>query len=201
MKKQIITIHGGDTFKTYEDYIQDLKDFEINFDDLRNKKWRNNLTERLGEEYEVLSLQMPNKFNAKYIEWKIWFDKYVPFFDKDIILIGHSLGGIFLAKYLAENEINKNIVATLLVAPPFDDKDSDYSLVDFILPADMCKLEKQGGKIIFYHSKDDPIVPFVDVEKYKKVVSGSEIRIFEDRGHFFQSEFPEIVEDIKTMFS
>jgi len=54
------------------------------------------------------------------------------------------------------------------VAPRYDDKDSEYSLADFVLPATLEKFEKQGGRIFLYHSEDDSVVPFVDFEKYKK---------------------------------
>ena len=33
MKKQVIVIHGGDTFKTHEEYLRFLKEWEINFED------------------------------------------------------------------------------------------------------------------------------------------------------------------------
>jgi len=43
---------------------------------------------------------MPCIENAKYNEWKIQFEKYLKRTDNDLILIGMSLGGIFLTKYL-----------------------------------------------------------------------------------------------------
>ena len=32
MKKQIVVIHGGDTFETYEQYLNFLKNYEINIE-------------------------------------------------------------------------------------------------------------------------------------------------------------------------
>ena len=75
---------------------------------------------------------MPNLINAKYNEWEIIFNKLVPFLNDTIIFIGHSLGGV-LAKYLSENKFPKKILATFLICAPYDDKDADYSLVDFNL--------------------------------------------------------------------
>ena len=133
MKKQIIIIHGGDTFDTYKEYIFDLKNFKIDFEKMMSKGWKDNMGKSLGRGFEVILPKMPNAFNAKYLEWKIWFQKMVPFFENKIVLVGHSLGGIFLAKYLSENKVPKEILATFLVAAPYNDKDSEYSLVDFIL--------------------------------------------------------------------
>ncbi len=54
---------------------------------------------------------MPNALNAKYLEWKILLGRLAPCFNKEAAFIGHSLGGIFLAGYLAENEFPKKILA------------------------------------------------------------------------------------------
>ena len=105
MKKQVVVIHGADTFDTYEDSLKFLRNFEIDsLEYFKGKNWKTSLQERLGDEFEVISPRMPNTLNAKYLEWKIWFEKLVPLLNEEVILIGHSLGGTFLAKYLAENK-------------------------------------------------------------------------------------------------
>ncbi len=201
MKTQVVVVHGGDTFETYDEYISFLKSYEIDLDDLRKEGWKHSLGKKLGSKFEVLLPEMPNKSNAKYLEWKIWFDKIVPLLQDNLILIGHSLGGIFLAKYLSENNFPKKILGTLLVAPPFDAKDSDYTLADFILSKDLSRFEEQGGAIKIYHSKDDYVVPFADLEKYKKALPSASTSVFENYGHFGVAEFPEIVEEIKSLTS
>jgi hypothetical protein len=143
---------------------------------------------------------MPNSLNAKYIEWKIIFDKLAPFLNDRVVLIGHSLGGVFLAKYLSENKFPKKIIATFLVSAPFGDKNFEPTLADFIFNGDLSKLQEQGGKIFLYYSKDDLCVPFTDLERYKQELPEAEAMVFEDRGHFNQPEFLEIVEKIKNVF-
>ncbi len=199
MKQQLIVIHGGETFDTYDEYLKFLKSTEVDFDGEKIKKWKKTLGEKLGDNFDVISPQMPNGLNAKYLEWKIWFEKYIPYLNDGMILLGHSLGAIFIAKFLSENILPKKILATLLVAPPFDDKDYNYSLADFALPEDMTKFEQQAGKITIYHSKDDPVVPYADAEKYKNKIPSIELITFSDRGHFSQEVFPEIVDDIITL--
>ncbi len=196
MKKQIVVIHGGDTFETYEEYLTFLNSFDIDLAYFKKKGWKNSLQEKLGSDYDVISPRMPNKENAKYKEWKIWFEKMLPHLSSEFILVGYSLGGIFLAKYLSENRLTQKIKATLLVAAPFDASDSEYTLADFILPSDLSLFEKQGGNIVLYHSKDDPVVPFVDLHKYKSKLETAKTVVFEDRGHFSQEDFPEIVSEI-----
>lgn len=199
MKKQIIIIHGGDTFKTYKDYLISLKRYKINFERFKTKGWKDNISKQLGKNFEVISPRMPNPMNAKYNEWKIMFDKLQPFFKNNLLLIGHSLGGIFLAKYLSENKFSKKIKATFLIAAPYGDKNSKDYLGDFILPKNLGKLQNQGGKVFIYHSQDDPVVPFSDFKKYQKSFKNSISRVFTNRGHFNQERLPELVRDIKTL--
>jgi len=56
---------------------------------------------------------------------------------------------------------------------------------------------KQCKNIHFFQSKDDPVVLFGEMERYKKDLPESKLHIFEDRGHFKQEYFPEIVQEIK----
>lgn len=200
MKKQIVIIHGGDTFETYSEYIASLKGTVIDsLASIMKVGWKDSLQEKLGPKYEVILPKMPNKANAKYLEWKIWFDKIVPLLDTRVILIGHSLGGIFLAKYLAENTIRNEIVATILIASPHSELASHYSLADFVLPKDAHRFQQQAKKIFIYHSKDDYVVPFDSLQKYKEMLPTATVHVFENRGHFNQETFDELVSLLKTL--
>lgn len=200
MKQQIVAIHGGDTFADadYEKYLDFLRGIELDYEKLTADKsdWKRGLRKILGENYEILLPSMPNKFNARYDEWKLWFEKLFPFLRDDLILIGHSMGGAFLAKYLTENNFPKKIKALFLVAAVYD-KDTDGNpLWTFTLPK---SLKAPTDKVFVYHSSDDPVVPIGDMDLYKKQFPNAVTRVFQDRGHFNQEEFPEIVADIKTL--
>ncbi len=185
---------------TYEAYLTYLKNKEINFEKygLRQEDWQGNLKNRLGPTFQVIRPEMPNKRNAKYPEWKIWFEKFFPFINDGVILVGGSLGGTFLAKYLAENQFPKKIKAVFLLAACFDDLPEE-PLLDFSLPQSLEKIESQTGKIILYHSKDDDVVPFAHLAKFQQALPSAAVRIFEDRGHFNQLELPELTQDIKAL--
>ena len=111
MKKQVIVIHGGDAFNTYKEYLAFLKNYEFNFEKLKIKGWKDALSEKLGKNFEVVLPKMPNSMNAKYSEWKIMFDKLLPFLENNLVLVGHSLGGIF-GKIFIRKQISKKILAT-----------------------------------------------------------------------------------------
>ena len=196
MKKQVLVIHGGDAFATYEEYLTSLRDYKVDLSYFRRKGWKKTLPEKLGENYDVLNPEMPDPWNAKYIEWQIVFEKILPLLNDAIILIGHSLGGSFLAKYLSENKINKKIVGVFLVAACYDKDANGNGLHTFAMPE---KLSMPTDKVFLYHSKDDTSVPFGDLELFHKQLPQATLRIFEDRNHFHQEEIPELVEDIKNL--
>lgn len=200
MKKQIIAIHGGETFETYKQYISFLENIEIDFERMMSEGWKDNMEKDLGKGFEVVLPRMPNAYNAKYLEWKIWFEKMIPFFENKVVLIGHSLGGIFLVKYLSENKFPKKILAIFLVAAPYNDKNLDYSLADFKLKKDLSLLQNQSEKLFIYQSRDDAVVPFADFEKYKKALPDANFREFNNKEHFSQKNFPEIVWEIRKIF-
>lgn len=199
MKKQVVVIHGGGTYKTYKEYIVYLRSLKIDLDSYRRKEWKDSLSDRLGKGFEVFLLKMPNPTNAQYNEWKILFNKIARLLENNVILIGHSLGGVFLAKYLSENKFPKKILASILVAAPYGQKDIKEFLGDFVVSNNLKKFRKQGGKIFLYHSKDDPIVPYINLGKYQKALPEAVVKVFKNREHFSQTEFPELVEEIKKV--
>ena len=199
MKTSVILIHGGETFENYNAYIMHLKNctFDPKKAETQSKRWNRNLQNSLGDDFNVIQPIMPSKNNAKYKEWKIWFEKIFPHIQEGSVLIGHSLGGTFLIKYLSEHDFPYVITATHIVAAPYDDKGADYSLADFTLPNTLRKFTTQAGKIFLYHSKDDPVVSFTNFEKYTQILPDAEKVIFKDKGHFMQEKFPELVMNIK----
>lgn len=200
MKQQVLVIHGGTSFDSHEEYIDFIKTRELTCEALQQcEDWRFSLGRELGDGFEVLFPKMPNATNARYEEWCLWLERCLSFVRGDVILIGHSLGGIFLTKYLSEHLFPKRITATLLVAPPFDTTSTDESLRDFALPASLKKFEKQAGAIYLMYSQDDPIVPFGELGKYTRALPQAKSMVFDDRGHFRQATFPELVSLLKSV--
>lgn len=193
-----MVIHGGSAFGTREEYLDFLRKYPIDIERYKTEKddWKPWLREALGPGYEIILPVMPNKTNARYEEWKIWMDKLLPYLNDGVVLVGHSLGGSFLAKYLSENIFPKKIAAAMLVAALFDTDDHGNGLETFALPA---KLNFQTDHVYLYHSTDDSVVPFRNFESFAKSLPTSQSRVFNDRGHLNQETFPELVEDIKSL--
>ncbi|MFA6082078.1 MAG: alpha/beta hydrolase [Patescibacteria group bacterium] len=198
MTQQILVINGGNAFETHEEYIQNLKNREVTLEKMVAKSWKDNLADALGGNYQVLIPKMPNARNARYAEWKIMFEKIIPLLDDNVIIIGHSLGGIFTAKYLSENVSSRKIKAVYLVAAPYNTP-TKHPLVDFNIIKSLDGLAKQVKTIFIYQSKDDKVVPFSNCKDYVKELLQATLRVFDDRKHFDQPTFPEIVEDIRAL--
>ncbi len=198
-KRQVFLIGGGNTYDSYHDYLRDLKKKKLDFSRLTQKRWKDSFARKVGTAFEVVQPRMPNSDNAKYAEWVISFRKLIPFMRDGVILIGHSLGGIFLAKYLASHRFPRRIKATILIAAPFTADDMDESLGDFTLPISLRRFARQGGDIFLYQSEDDPVVPASHVRLYQLALPSATARMFNKKGHFNQATFPELVLEVQLL--
>ena len=203
MKQQILVIHGANSFLEYEDYIEALQQSakQRKIEDFDKKGWKGNLQEALGDDYQVITPRMPNKNNARYLEWKIWLNGFIDQIDENAIFIGHSMGGIFLAKYLSETK--RNYKALVLVAAPFGDGDEGKelreSLGDFNFDdKDMLK-NLADDKVTLFHSTDDPVVQYSDSDMYLTYLPHAKRVTLEGRSHCNQETFPEVTQLVRSL--
>ena len=190
--KQIVIVHGGSSFNNYENSLNNLKNSQLHYERLLwVQKWRDWLAQEIVVA-DVLLPDFPNKQNADYTEWKIYFEKLLSLLRNDIQLVGYSLGAMFLAKYLHESPLSKPVRRLVLVSPCYDDE-SVEDLGSFQVTS-ATGLETSAKEIHLFHSKDDPVVPFTELAKFQRDLPTATVHIFEDRNHFFQPTFPELKE-------
>jgi len=196
--KQLFYIRGGMTFRDDKDYIDFLKNRKLSIEE-KNRWHEKFLKENLIDYCKIIKPRMPLEDNAKYEDWKIHFERYLSLLENEIILIGSSLGGMFLAKYLSENIISKKIISLYLICPPFDGSNRKYIAGGFDLNSDLSKIEKNCQNIKILFSEDDDIVPVSHAKKYEEKLKSAKVIIYKSKnGHFRIKEFPEIVEMIKN---
>ena len=197
-KTQVLVVHGGMTFKNEKDYLHYLKTKKVST--AKKIYWAGDYLEKnLGKRFEVISSRMPLQDYAEYRDWKILFGRYIKLLKSGSILIGSSLGGIFIAKYLSENKLPKKVLSVYLVCPPFDDTIPGEDLVGgFKLKADLSLIEKNCKNLYLLFSKDDDVVPVSQAEKYRKKLKNAHLIIYRSKnGHFNIPTFPEIIRSIK----
>jgi len=198
-KTQIFYIHGGNTFKNKKDYLHFLKTRAPSIE--KKVGWNGiYLDKQLSSHFHIIRPRMPRQDGATYSEWAIHFERFFPQLKNNIIMIGESLGGIFLAKHLSENKFPKKISATHLVCPPYDDNlPGDDLAGGFKLKSDLSLLEKNSKKLYLHFSQNDDVVPVSHAKKYAAKLKNANIIVYKNiNGHFQISEFPEIVKLIKN---
>lgn len=205
MKKTVIYVHGGDSYSRTEDFLTALKTATLR-DTLAERpvRWSDTLRADLGEGYEVYQPSMPNKQNARYVEWKIWFERYLALVEDGVVLVGWSLGGMFLAKYLSEESFVPQVKGLFMLAAPggeyMDPGGGGDDCADFRPKRErLTDLTKRVHHLEVWHSEDDFVVPFTEVAWYESAIPGVTVRRFKDRNHFLVPELPELIEAIKSL--
>ncbi len=187
--KQILFLHGGESFGSYEEYLAWLKAKEIDYERLKYApRWREWIAQQ-AKGCDILTPTMPNGFNAVYDEWVIYFEKILPLLTGDVTLVGHSLGGMFLAKYFHTHTLDKKVHRIVLIAARYGGEEDGSFVV-----TSAKNLDESAEEVHLFHSEDDPFVPYADMAKFKKDIPNAIVHSFKSRGHFIDPTFPEILE-------
>lgn len=157
------------------------------------------LEEELMDKYNFIHIKMPTPENPKYMQWKEQIEKELSTQTGEVILVGHSLGGSILLKFLSEESYPIKLSGLFVVSAPFWGIDEDWQGSDFILKN---KFEQNLNEIPFlflYHSRDDDTVPFSHHIAYAKKLPQGIKRELEGAQHLFQNGLPELTRDIRSL--
>ena len=129
----------------------------------------------------------------KYDEW----EKIMNFQDinPDTVLIGHSAGGGFVLKYLSMHPELK-VRQAILVAPWIDTENSQPNGFYKDLKMDNIMAQTKLGIDVMISDDDFPYIKS-SVDKITQKIPDVRVHKFENRGHFTESELPEILDIIK----
>ena len=154
----------------------------------------------LGAAYAVHYPRMPKESDPDYKRWKEQIRKELAAVKGNVILIGHSLGGSFLLKYLSEGNVETTIAGLFLIATPYWGGDGwryeGYESVS--LSEGFASKLPQGMPIFLCHSRDDEIVPFAHLALYARTLPQAAIRTLDGRGHQLNNALSEVAADIET---
>lgn len=143
-----------------------------------NGGWRPYLMREL-EKHDIYacSLPMPSPEAPKLDEWLEEINHYVDMNKNDeIYLVGHSLGGTAILRYL-EEYTSPNIKGAILVSTPChqnaNEKIRDFLSSDF----DWTKMKNKIPKVVVIHGDNDPFVPVSEAQKTTQELEGKLILI------------------------
>jgi serine hydrolase len=153
------------------------------------------LQKQLGSDYEVLAPDMPDPEHPRYLAWRDQIEQERGQLDTDALLIGHSLGGSMLLKYLAEGTYQRPIVGLFLVAVPYWGK-QDWKL-EYAVPDDFASHLPSIRHLFLYHSRSDEVVPFASLLRYQEKLPQATVRVLDGKQHAFTEGLPLLAQDIK----
>lgn len=214
--KTLIFIHGGESFPTQGEYLDWIKNtypewmMEAWIPREEKIDWKFRIAEQATRNGDIVYMpQFPNKLNAKYDEWKIFFDAWIRkiVLSDEIIFIGNSLGGCFLLKYFSE--LSSQNVPFVIPTKEESFSNSSYENLesfssigeekvmpnisqihllaacieagDFTPPENYESLQKLGNRVHIWHSEDDAVVPFSVGQEFMRILPGAQT-------HFFSTE-------------
>jgi predicted alpha/beta hydrolase family esterase len=155
------------------------------------------LQNALGRAYEVHYPKMPEHDSATYADWKAPIERELAILDNAVILVGHSVGGSVVVKYLSEQQLDKPISSLFLLATPYWGADEFWKWDEVRLDEDVATKLASIPRIFLYHSRDDEVVPFAHLALYAATLPQAIVRVFDRRGHQFGNDLAEVAEDIR----
>jgi uncharacterized protein len=167
-----------------------------------DKKLVSYLQMQVGTEYNVHYPEMPGENEADYQLLRNKIDEELEKLDGKVILVGHSVGGNVLMKYITEGKIEKNIVGIFFIAVPYWGGDGGWQYEgyeEFTLQEGYASKFPSKAPIFFYQSNDDEIVPFTHLGLYAKKFPQATIRKIVGRGHQLNNDLSEVVQDIRSL--
>ena len=156
------------------------------------------LEDALKETYDIHYPRMPDENNPDYETYKVKIDEELKKIQDKVVLIGHSLGGCFLLKYLSEKKIDNDIAGMFFISTPFWG-DGGWQFEGFTLEDDFPSKLPTQVPIFFYHSTNDETVPFAHLGIYAKKLPHAVIHKIVERGHQLNNDLSEVVSDIKGL--
>jgi predicted alpha/beta hydrolase family esterase len=158
-------------------------------------KLAESLQRALGSEYQVSNPQMPSEGAPAYHLWRDEITRQLATYPDKLILVGHSLGGSVLLKYLSEEPIHNPLLGLFVAAAPFWGA-PDWDVDEYKLGPDFASHLPEGLPIYLYHSHDDEVVVFSHLALYAQKLPQAIVREVDKGGHQFNNDFSEVARDI-----
>lgn len=180
------------------------------FEGTPNGGWKSWLMRELDRlDVYACALPMPTPKEPKCDEWVEEISRNIPEVNKDIFLIGHSLGCVAILNYLETLNTDKKLGGIFLVAGPsekleIENPNSVIRKIDnfFNQPFLFEKIKNTAEHFVIIHGDNDENVPLWHAEKIAKKLDG-ELVVVKNGGHLSGwngfNELPELLESFKKM--
>lgn len=169
-----------------------------------NKAWRPWLKQELLDRGVAVAIPaMPEPDEPHETAWLDTIDQAIEGATTPIILIGHSLGGLAILRWLetrAKGPIHAIIEVAGLITPG---NYPNYNFFErFHVPKDWERIQHMARHRIGIYSEDDPAVPMIEGDKYERLASAQMLRV-DGYGHFSDdshvTKVPELLQIIDNL--
>lgn len=152
--------------------------------------------ELLVRDIAAATPEIPHSYEPKWDTWTREIARYD--MTPETILVGHSAGGGFWAKYLSQHP-ELRVGKVILVAPWLD---PDGTLQeDFFAGSLDAQLPERTRELVIFASDDDSASVQKSVARLMRDIPGARLRQFHGYGHFTYDnlggvEFPELLSEV-----
>ncbi len=154
--------------------------------------------------YIVIVPQFPTPEGQSLVAWMAVLEPYRPQINADTILIGHSLGGLFLLRVL--EQLPAPVAASVFVGTPVGiEPIKNFSSDAAFSPGftfDWPTIVAHAGRTTVFHSDNDPYVSLGNGQALAKEL-GVALSLIPGAGHFNAQagyvKFPGLLESVEKM--
>lgn len=170
------------------------------FEGSPNGGWRPYLMRELDKEkIYTCSLSMASPEAPKLEEWLEEIKRHVDRNKSDeVYLVGHSLGGTAILRYIEKYSSN-NLKGIVCVSAPCHQNSNDKIIEFLASDFDWKKMKNKADKVAVIHGDDDPLVPVSDAHEIARELGGK-LTIIPNGKHLNGSAgFVELPEALKVL--
>ena len=156
------------------------------------------LERELGSGYAVRYPRMPHEDDPSYAVWRAALLEELKSLKGGAILVGHSLGGAFLAHVLAETRLSFRPKALILIAAPFIGK-GGWTSDEIPARTNLAERLPAGLPVYLYLGTADDTVPVNHAQLYSRAIPHAVVRMLPDRDHQLNNDLTEVAQDIRSL--
>jgi uncharacterized protein len=141
------------------------------------------LRHELAGEIAIHAPIMPAPDAPDAAAWGRALGEHVARLRPPFVLVGHSLGGSTILKWLAENPMPVRPAGVICIAMPYWTM-PDWDVPEYAPPPGYAD-RMATLPMVIYHSRDDDVVPLSHLRRYGSDLPQAQLREVEGRGHLF----------------
>jgi predicted alpha/beta hydrolase family esterase len=154
----------------------------------------------LGADTRLVAPIMPKPSAPNAAAWEAALGGHLREQQGPLVLVGHSLGGSVIFKYLADHGMPAGLAGVISIAAPFWGI-PDWEQEEWYLPRGFEARLADLPRIALYHSRDDDGVPVSHLDRYAKAMPKATVHKVDGRGHLFaDGKVDDILGDIAGAF-